>query len=244
MAGGPDRARAGRRAAGTADLRCCCFRRQPAEEIEMAATGHAKWTGDIESGQGEVDTGTEVARGHLLGGVAIRRRQGHQPGGADRGGARLLLLDGADADPRPGGHRAGERRDRRERLPAAHRRAASRSTRSRSSTVGTVPGIERRGLPEARRDREGAAARSRWRSRAARRSPSRRGSPASPAAERADERGRRDAGRLPALETLQTRWADNDVYGHVNNVEYYAFFDTVINRWLIARAGSTSTTAT
>ena len=34
----------------------------------------------------------------------------------------------------------------------------------------------------------------------------------------------------PHLTTLQTRWADNDVYGHVNNVEYYAFFDTVINR--------------
>ena len=33
----------------------------------------------------------------------------------------------------------------------------------------------------------------------------------------------------PHVETLQTRWNDNDVYGHVNNVEYYAFFDTVIN---------------
>ena len=41
----------------------------------------------------------------------------------------------------------------------------------------------------------------------------------------------------PHIETLQTRWADNDVYGHVNNVEYYAFFDTVINRWLIAEGG-------
>jgi acyl-CoA thioester hydrolase len=41
----------------------------------------------------------------------------------------------------------------------------------------------------------------------------------------------------PHLTTLQTRWADNDVYGHVNNVEYYAFFDTVINRWLIAEGG-------
>ena len=37
--------------------------------------------------------------------------------------------------------------------------------------------------------------------------------------------------------TIPTRWADNDVYGHVNNVEYYAFFDTVINRWLIAEGG-------
>ena len=36
---------------------------------------------------------------------------------------------------------------------------------------------------------------------------------------------------------IPTRWADNDVYGHVNNVEYYAFFDTVINAWLIAEGG-------
>ena len=32
---------------------------------------------------------------------------------------------------------------------------------------------------------------------------------------------------------IPTRWNDNDVYGHVNNVEYYAFFDTVINAWLV-----------
>ncbi len=44
-------------------------------------------------------------------------------------------------------------------------------------------------------------------------------------------------GGYPHLTTLQTRWADNDVYGHVNNVEYYAFFDTVINRWLISEGG-------
>jgi acyl-CoA thioester hydrolase len=36
---------------------------------------------------------------------------------------------------------------------------------------------------------------------------------------------------------LATRWHDNDVYGHVNNVDYYAFFDTVINRWLITEGG-------
>lgn len=33
--------------------------------------------------------------------------------------------------------------------------------------------------------------------------------------------------------TLQTRWADNDVYGHINNSVYYFYFDTVVNRWLI-----------
>ena len=36
---------------------------------------------------------------------------------------------------------------------------------------------------------------------------------------------------------IPTRWADNDVYGHVNNVEYFAFFDTVINAWLIREGG-------
>jgi acyl-CoA thioester hydrolase len=37
--------------------------------------------------------------------------------------------------------------------------------------------------------------------------------------------------------TIPTRWNDNDVYGHVNNVEYYAFFDTVINQYLIREGG-------
>ena len=36
---------------------------------------------------------------------------------------------------------------------------------------------------------------------------------------------------------LQTRWADNDIYGHVNNVTYYAYFDTVINCYLIEQGG-------
>ncbi len=35
------------------------------------------------------------------------------------------------------------------------------------------------------------------------------------------------------LSTINTRWMDNDVYGHVNNVQYYSFFDTVVNRYLI-----------
>jgi len=37
----------------------------------------------------------------------------------------------------------------------------------------------------------------------------------------------------PHLSTITTRWLDNDVYGHVNNVQYYSFFDTVVNRYLI-----------
>ena len=36
---------------------------------------------------------------------------------------------------------------------------------------------------------------------------------------------------------IATRWIDNDVYGHVNNVVYYAYFDTVINRFLIDEGG-------
>jgi acyl-CoA thioester hydrolase len=37
--------------------------------------------------------------------------------------------------------------------------------------------------------------------------------------------------------TIPTRWYDNDVYGHVNNVQYYAFFDTIINEYLINTGG-------
>lgn len=37
------------------------------------------------------------------------------------------------------------------------------------------------------------------------------------------------------LTTIDTRWMDNDSYGHVNNVVYYSFFDTAVNRWLIER---------
>jgi acyl-CoA thioester hydrolase len=41
----------------------------------------------------------------------------------------------------------------------------------------------------------------------------------------------------PHRHRLATRWADNDVYGHVNNVEYYAWFDTAINAYLIEQGG-------
>jgi acyl-CoA thioester hydrolase len=44
-------------------------------------------------------------------------------------------------------------------------------------------------------------------------------------------------GSYPFLSTLTTRWKDNDVYGHVNNVEYYSYFDSVINRYLIREGG-------
>ena len=34
---------------------------------------------------------------------------------------------------------------------------------------------------------------------------------------------------------IQTRWADNDIYGHVNNVTYYSYFDTAANALLIQK---------
>ncbi|ANF81941.1 thioesterase [Acinetobacter sp. NCu2D-2] len=36
---------------------------------------------------------------------------------------------------------------------------------------------------------------------------------------------------------IQTRWADNDMFGHVNNVTYYSYFDTAANALLIEKAG-------
>jgi acyl-CoA thioester hydrolase len=52
------------------------------------------------------------------------------------------------------------------------------------------------------------------------------------------------AGELPqreefkVLRPIPTRWLDNDHYGHVNNVVYYAYFDTAVNGWLIEATGS------
>jgi acyl-CoA thioester hydrolase len=46
-----------------------------------------------------------------------------------------------------------------------------------------------------------------------------------------------DRSAYPHMLTIPTRWKDNDVYGHVNNVEYYSYFDTVINQWLIEEGG-------
>ena len=41
----------------------------------------------------------------------------------------------------------------------------------------------------------------------------------------------------PYLAPITTRWMDNDVYGHVNNVTYYSYFDTVANLYLIEEGG-------
>jgi len=44
----------------------------------------------------------------------------------------------------------------------------------------------------------------------------------------------------PHFQALPTRWMDNDIYGHINNALYYAFFDTAINEYLIGKDDSTS----
>lgn len=36
---------------------------------------------------------------------------------------------------------------------------------------------------------------------------------------------------------LDTRWHDNDIYGHINNVTYYSYFDSAINTYLIQQGG-------
>ncbi len=40
-----------------------------------------------------------------------------------------------------------------------------------------------------------------------------------------------------AFSALPTRWMDNDIYGHVNNVNYYSFFDTAIAHYLMNEGG-------
>ncbi len=39
------------------------------------------------------------------------------------------------------------------------------------------------------------------------------------------------------FQPITTRWMDNDLYGHVNNVTYYSYFDTAVNRYLIEEGG-------
>ena len=38
-----------------------------------------------------------------------------------------------------------------------------------------------------------------------------------------------------AFRALPTRWKDNDIYGHLNNVVHYMMFDTAVNGWLVER---------
>ncbi len=44
-------------------------------------------------------------------------------------------------------------------------------------------------------------------------------------------------GDFPLFYPVITRWMDNDIYGHINNVTYYSWFDSVANRYLIEAGG-------
>ena len=44
-----------------------------------------------------------------------------------------------------------------------------------------------------------------------------------------------DRSAYPLLRTIPTRWSDNDIYGHMNNVVHYSLFDTVVNSFLLER---------
>ena len=50
-----------------------------------------------------------------------------------------------------------------------------------------------------------------------------------------DKRPGRDAYKV--FYPITTRWSDNDIYGHVNNVTYYSYFDSAANRYLIEEGG-------
>ncbi|HEU0221404.1 MAG TPA: thioesterase family protein [Paracoccaceae bacterium] len=50
-------------------------------------------------------------------------------------------------------------------------------------------------------------------------------------------RTRAERRNYASFRQMTTRWRDNDVYGHMNNVAYYEFFDSAVNGWLIEAAG-------
>jgi len=50
-------------------------------------------------------------------------------------------------------------------------------------------------------------------------------------------------GCYPRFSVITTRWMDNDIYGHINNVQYYSFFDTAIADYLVAEGGFEFATA-
>jgi acyl-CoA thioester hydrolase len=50
-------------------------------------------------------------------------------------------------------------------------------------------------------------------------------------------------GDFTALDTVTTRWADNDMFGHLNNAVYLELFDSVLNAWLMEGTGIDESTA-
>lgn len=53
----------------------------------------------------------------------------------------------------------------------------------------------------------------------------------------AEKSDKRAIGAYPHRASITTRWMDNDIYGHVNNVQYYSYFDTAVNAYLIEQGG-------
>jgi acyl-CoA thioester hydrolase len=45
-------------------------------------------------------------------------------------------------------------------------------------------------------------------------------------------------GAFRVFRSMGPRWMDNDVYGHINNVVYYSYFDTAVNGWLLDATGT------
>ena len=50
-----------------------------------------------------------------------------------------------------------------------------------------------------------------------------------------DRPERLSRGAFAVFRPIATRWSDNDVYGHVNNAQYYSYFDTAVNGWLVEK---------
>jgi acyl-CoA thioester hydrolase len=48
---------------------------------------------------------------------------------------------------------------------------------------------------------------------------------------------------FPFFMDIPTRWMDNDAYGHVNNVQYYSFFDSLVNAHLVRYGGLDANTS-
>ncbi|MDX1802709.1 MAG: thioesterase family protein [Alcanivorax sp.] len=52
-----------------------------------------------------------------------------------------------------------------------------------------------------------------------------------------EQQGRPGREQYGYLCPVDSRWRDNDIYGHINNVVYYSYFDSTINRYLIEQGG-------
>lgn len=62
-------------------------------------------------------------------------------------------------------------------------------------------------------------------------------SPSVPSVPESPSAGDLTSADFPVLWPVLTRWADNDMFGHLNNAVYYQLFDTAINAWINTRIG-------